>query len=81
MPISATDSKDARRVVEQAEIVRLARADQIRFAEALVNPAKANQKRAGAARRHAQLFGVSEQPIYRERRGKGHWRNEPTKDA
>ena len=52
----ATAGEDARRVVEQAEIMRLARADQIRFAEALVNPAKANQKLADAAKRHAQLF-------------------------
>lgn len=52
----ATAGEDARRVVEQAEIMRLARADQIRFAEALINPAKPNDNLARAARRHAELI-------------------------
>ena len=38
-----------RRVVEDAEIMRLAREDQIRFAEALINPPKANERLARAA--------------------------------
>ncbi|QDJ12252.1 Hypothetical protein HVPorG_05060 (plasmid) [Roseomonas mucosa] len=40
----ATAGEDARRVVEDAEIMRLAREDQIRFAEALINPPKPNER-------------------------------------
>ncbi len=36
--IIATAGEDARRVVQDAEIMRLAREDQIRFAEALIAP-------------------------------------------
>jgi len=53
----ATAGEDARRVVEDAEIMRLARADQIRFAEALVNPPRPNERLVRAARRHAELIG------------------------
>jgi uncharacterized protein (DUF1778 family) len=52
----ATAGEDARRVVEDAEIMRLARADQIRFAEALIDPPKANDRLKRAARRHAELI-------------------------
>ena len=52
----ATAGEDARRVVEDAEIMRLAREDQIRFAEALINPPKANERLARAAKRHAELI-------------------------
>lgn len=52
----ATAGEDARRVVEDAEIMRLARADQIRFAEALINPPKPNERLARAAKRHAELI-------------------------
>ena len=52
----ATAGEDARRVVENAEIMRLAREDQIRFAEALINPPKPNERLARAARRHAELI-------------------------
>ncbi|MSP88394.1 MAG: DUF1778 domain-containing protein [Alphaproteobacteria bacterium] len=52
----AVAGEDARRVVENAEIVRLARADQIRFAEALINPPKPNRRLARAAKRHAELI-------------------------
>lgn len=52
----ATAGEDARRVVEDAEIMRLAREDQIRFAEALINPPKANARLARAAKRHADLI-------------------------
>ena len=41
---------------EDAEIVRLAREDQIRFAEALINPPKPNERLARAAKRHAELI-------------------------
>lgn len=52
----ATAGEDARRVVEDAEIMRLARADQIRFAEALIDPPKPNERLARAAKRHAGLI-------------------------
>ena len=52
----ATAGEDARRVVEEAEIMRLARADQIRFAEALINPPEPNERLARAAKRHAELI-------------------------
>ena len=52
----ATAGEDARRVVEDAEIMRLAREDQIRFAEALIDPPRPNQRLARAARRHAEII-------------------------
>lgn len=55
--IVSTAGEDARRVVEDAEIMRLARADQMRFAEALINPPAPNSRLARAAKRHAELIG------------------------
>jgi uncharacterized protein (DUF1778 family) len=52
----ATAGEDARRVVEDAEIMRLVRADQIRFAEALIDPPKPNKRLARAAKRHDALI-------------------------
>jgi len=52
----ATAGEDARRVVEDAEIMRLAREDQIRFAEALIHPPKPNKRLVRAAKRHAELI-------------------------
>ncbi len=52
----ATAGEDARRVVENAEIMRLAREDQIRFAEALISPPKPNGRLVRAAKRHAELI-------------------------
>lgn len=52
----ATAGEDARRVVEEAEIMRLSREDQVRFAEALINPPKANDRLVRAAKRHADLI-------------------------
>ena len=52
----ATAGEDARRAVEEAEIMRLAREDQIQFAEALIEPPKANARLARAAKRHARLI-------------------------
>lgn len=52
----ATAGEDAKRVVEDAEIMRLAREDQIRFAEALINPPKPNERLARAAKLHAELI-------------------------
>lgn len=54
--IIATAGEDARRVVQDAEIMRLAREDQIRFAEALIAPPKANKRLVRAAKRHAALI-------------------------
>jgi uncharacterized protein (DUF1778 family) len=52
----ATAGEDARRVVEEADIMRLAREDQIRFAEALIDPPKPNARLARAAKHHAELI-------------------------
>ena len=52
----ATAGEDARRVVEEAEIMRLAREDQVRFADALINPPKANARLVRAAKLHARLI-------------------------
>jgi uncharacterized protein (DUF1778 family) len=52
----ATAGEDARRIVEDAEIMRLAREDQIRFAEALIHPPKPNKRLVRAAKRHAELI-------------------------
>lgn len=54
--VLATAGEDARRVVEEADIMRLAQEDQIRFAEALINPPKANNHLKRAANRHAELI-------------------------
>ena len=51
----ATAGEEARREVEGAEIMRLAREDQIRFAEALINPPRPNARLKKAAKRHAAL--------------------------
>jgi uncharacterized protein (DUF1778 family) len=42
-------------VVEGAAVLRLTREDQIRFAQALINPPKANERLVRAAKRHAAL--------------------------
>ncbi len=52
----ATAGEDARRVVEEAEIMRLSRSDQIRFAQALVDPPEPAPQLRRAANRHADLF-------------------------
>ena len=52
----ATAGEDARRVIEDAEIMRLAREDLIRFAEALINLPKATERLTRAAKRHAELI-------------------------
>ncbi|MBM3558234.1 MAG: DUF1778 domain-containing protein [Alphaproteobacteria bacterium] len=53
----ATAGEEARRIVEDAEVMRLARADQIRFAETLIAPPGPNEKLTRAAKRHAALIG------------------------
>ena len=52
----ATAGEDARRIVEDAEIMRLAREDQMRFAEALINPPQPSERMTRAAKRHAELI-------------------------
>lgn len=52
----ATAGEDARRTVEEADVLRLAREDQIRFAEALIDPPAANARLTRATKRHAELI-------------------------
>ena len=52
----ATAGEDARRIVEDAEIMRLAREDQVRFAEALIDPPKPNERLSRAAKRHVEMI-------------------------
>ena len=54
--VIATAGEDARRVVEDADILRLAREDQVRFAEALIDPPTPNERLTRAAQRHAELI-------------------------
>jgi uncharacterized protein (DUF1778 family) len=56
--VLATAGEDARRVVEEAEIMRLSREDQERFAQALLDPPEPTGRLARAARRHADLIGT-----------------------
>lgn len=51
----ATAGEDARRTVDEADITRLSREDQRRFAEALINPPAPNERLRRAAKRHAEL--------------------------
>ncbi|MFN8677221.1 MAG: DUF1778 domain-containing protein [Thermomicrobiales bacterium] len=51
----ATAGEDAKRVVAEAEILRLSREDQVRFAEALIDPPQPNERLVRAASRHAAL--------------------------
>lgn len=44
------------RIKEEAQIIRLTREDRIRFAEAIINPPKANARLARAAKTHARLI-------------------------
>jgi uncharacterized protein (DUF1778 family) len=55
--IASVVGDDARRIVEQTEIIRLSREAQIAFANALINPPAPNAKLMAAAKRHAELFG------------------------
>ncbi|MBM3610632.1 MAG: DUF1778 domain-containing protein [Alphaproteobacteria bacterium] len=52
----ATAGENARRIVEEADILRLTAEDQRLFAEALINPTKPNAKLIRAAKRHADLI-------------------------
>ncbi|MFK4507066.1 DUF1778 domain-containing protein [Bradyrhizobium daqingense] len=53
--VTATMGEDARRTIEQDAVVRLSRADQIAFAEALINPPVPSAKLVAAAKRHAPM--------------------------
>ncbi len=53
--IIATAGADARRVVEGADTLPMAREDQDRFAEALIDPVGPNRRLARADRRHAEM--------------------------
>ncbi|WP_026987646.1 DUF1778 domain-containing protein [Fodinicurvata fenggangensis] len=52
----ATAGEEARREVEQADIFRLVREDQVRFAEALIHPPEPTERLKKAAQRHADLI-------------------------
>jgi uncharacterized protein (DUF1778 family) len=55
--VTATMGEDARRTIEQTDIIRLSRADQIAFAEALIEPPAPNAKLLAAKHRHTALIG------------------------
>ncbi len=52
----ATAGEDARRTVEDADVMRLAAEDQARFAEALIHPPAPNARLTRAAKRHTELI-------------------------
>ena len=54
----ATAGEDARRTVEEADVLRLAAEDQVRFAQALINPPAPNARLVRAAKRHADLIAL-----------------------
>src|SRR5712671_5745356 len=51
--VTATMGEDARRIIEETSIIRLSRADQTAFAEALASPPAPNARLLAAKRRHA----------------------------
>ncbi len=51
----ASVGEDAKRVVAEAEMLRLSRDDQVRFAEALIDPPPPNERLTCAATRHAEF--------------------------
>lgn len=54
--VLATAGEEARRILEETEILRLSRADQIAFAEALISPPQPGERLKRAAKRHAELI-------------------------
>ncbi|MFZ2080724.1 MAG: DUF1778 domain-containing protein [Xanthobacteraceae bacterium] len=54
--VIATAGAEARRIIEETDILRLSRADQIAFAEALIDPPAPNEDLARSAKRHATLI-------------------------
>lgn len=55
--VTTTISEAAHRAIEETSIIRLARADQIAFAQALTDPPEPNARLLAAKRRHAALIG------------------------
>ncbi len=49
----ATAGEDARRAVEEADVLRLTTEDQVRFAKVLIDPPASNARLARAAKGHA----------------------------
>jgi uncharacterized protein (DUF1778 family) len=54
--LMATAGEDARRLVAEADILRLSQEDQVRFAQALAEPPEPTDGLKRAARRHADLI-------------------------
>jgi uncharacterized protein (DUF1778 family) len=54
--VIAIVGEDARRTIEETEILHMARADQIAFAHALIDPPAPNAKLAGAKGRYAAMI-------------------------
>ena len=54
--VIATAGAEARRIIEETDILRLSRADQIAFAQALIDPPAPNKHLTRAAKRHAVLI-------------------------
>ncbi|HLP67861.1 MAG TPA: DUF1778 domain-containing protein [Rhizobium sp.] len=52
----ATAGEDARRAVEETDVLRLTTEDQVRFAKVLIDPPASNARLARAAKRHADLI-------------------------
>ena len=55
--VTATMGEDARRTIEETDILRLSREGQIAFAKALINPPTPSARMLAAKRRHAELIG------------------------
>ncbi|MFT4039639.1 MAG: DUF1778 domain-containing protein [Thermomicrobiales bacterium] len=53
--IIATVGEDARRTVDEANVIQLSREDQIRFAETFINPPEPNERLRQAAKRYAEV--------------------------
>lgn len=56
MSKTTPDNDTAQHINEEAQFLRLTREDQIRLAEALINPPKANARLTRAAKTHARLI-------------------------
>lgn len=56
--VVAAADEAACRAIEQTEIIRLSREDQLQIAEAIINPPEPGPALLKAARRYRELFGV-----------------------
>jgi uncharacterized protein (DUF1778 family) len=56
--VVAAADEAACRAIEQTEIIRLSREDQLQIAKAIINPPKPGPALRRAARRYRELFGV-----------------------